>query len=432
MFHKLRLKLTLVNASIIFILFILLIFGAYVFSQFEMNRRADFMSRKMMADIQSGMISDLPQRRGDWAEFSHESPRLPPRAPMGLLAGPPPGSHFFFINTSSSGTITFQSSDQPLSSDHLRVLTEEVLQTAALQGTVTFDQIPYSYLKSSLNSPNGTLVLFRDLSQELYMQRILLTALIVVGALCSLLSFGASFFLANRAMIPIQKNWQQQKNFLSDASHELRTPLTIIKTNLAIVRQSPDETVSNLSQWVDNIQEECIYMAELIDSLLFLARTDSQQQTLDKQLFVFNSALMQAAISFETLAVEKGLSFEVSDKVLVKCYGDEARIRQVIGILLDNAMRHTFVGGKVAVSLVKLDTNALLTVADSGEGIEPEYLDKIFDRFYQVDHSRHRGGAGLGLALAKGIIESHGGVISVTSVPGRGTTFKVRVPLAAS
>jgi two-component system, OmpR family, sensor histidine kinase CiaH len=445
MFHKLRLKLTLVNASIILILFILLIGGAYWFSQFDMNRHADFMTRRIMSDIQSGRIKDIPQRPSKGFEFPEGTQEGPPPGPpgpppllgplLGLILGPQPGlSHgqnLFFVRTSSSGDIIFQSSSQQLSQERLAVLTTTILHIAALQGTITFDQIPYSYLKSSLNDGTDTLILFRDLSPDINMRRILLTALIVVGAVCLLLSFGASFFMANWAMIPIQKTWQQQKNFLSDASHELRTPLTIIQTNLDIVRRSPDETVSCLSKWVDNIQEECIYMAKLVDSLLFLARTDSQQKTLDKQLFIFNSALMQAVVPFETVAAEKELSLEVSEDVLIQCYGDEARIRQVIGILLDNAIRHTSVGGKIFVSLVQVDTKALLTVADSGEGIESQYLEKIFDRFYQVDSSRSRGGAGLGLALAKEIIESHGGVINVSSIPGTGTTFRIWLPLAA-
>ncbi|MBU2699395.1 signal transduction histidine kinase [Sporomusaceae bacterium BoRhaA] len=447
MFHKLRLKLTLVNASIILMLFILLIVGAYYFLQFDMNRHADFLTRKIMSDIQSGRIKDIPQHPGKESEFPArlqeglpEGP-LPPGPPpllgplLGAILGPQPGlSHgqnFFFVESASSGDIIFKSSVQQLSPDRLAVLTTTTLQTAALQGTVTFDQIPYSYLKSSLNAETETFILFRDLSPEVNMQRNLLTALIIVGAICSLLSFVVSFFMANWAMIPIQKAWQQQKNFLSDASHELRTPLTIIQTNLDIVRRSPDETVSCLSKWVDNIQQECVYMAKLVDSLLFLARTDSQQQTLDKQLFIFNSALMQAVVSFETVAAEKELSLEVSEDVLIQCYGDEARIRQVIGILLDNAIRHTSVGGKILVSLVQVDTKALVTVADSGEGIESEYLEKIFDRFYQVDSSRSRGGAGLGLALAKEIIESHGGVINVSSIPGTGTTFRIWIPLLA-
>jgi two-component system, OmpR family, sensor histidine kinase CiaH len=434
MFEKLRLKLTLINVAVILTLFLLLIVGAYYFSQIDMQRRADSLARKIVADVQSGLIIDMPQRNNS-----------PPGLPPGFLPGPQPwppsgsllrpphtpplGPNFFFVITSTSGIITYQSFSQSLKPDRLAVLTEETLKADHPQGTITFEHIKYSYLKSPLNNQPGTLVLFHDLSQETNMQRVLLTALIVVGSICSFLSFGASSFMANRAMVPIQKAWQQQKDFLSDASHELRTPLTIIQTNLDIVRRKPNETVSSQSKWLNNIQEESIYMAQLVDSLLFLARADSEQKLLDKRPFLFTEALMRAVAPFEAVAAAQGLSLEIVASAPAKGYGDEMRIKQVIAILLDNAIRHTPTGGKVLVSLSQSDTITVLTVADSGEGIEPEYLDKIFERFYQVDQSRSKGGAGLGLAIAQRIVESHGGVITVASTPRTGTTFKVCFPL---
>jgi signal transduction histidine kinase len=128
------------------------------------------------------------------------------------------------------------------------------------------------------------------------------------------------------------------------------------------------------------------------------------------------------------LASAKGLSLEIAACTPVKGYGDEGRLKQVIAILLDNAIRHTPAGGKVAVSLSATDNKAVVAVADTGEGIEAEYLDKIFDRFFQVDKARAKGGAGLGLAIAKWIVESHGGVLAVTSIPGAGTTFTITLP----
>jgi signal transduction histidine kinase len=426
-FQKLRLRLTLINVFIILVLFFVLIVGAYCYSQFEINRRGDFVARKIAADIQSGIISDLPSHK---VRLLVPPPPLEP--PPGLPSGPPPefprGPNFFFVKTSPSGFITFQSSSQPLSPSDLEVLTQKALQTSNQQGTLLFEETSYSYLKSPLANPPGTLVLFHDLSQATNILQTLLTALIVVGVACSLLSFGASFFMANRAMIPIQTAWQQQKNFLSDVSHELRTPLAVIQTNLDIVRGNSNETVSSQSKWLDNIQEEAVCMANLVDSLLFLARADSNQQTLEKRPFSLNAAVMRAVTALEPLASDKGLSLEAHATVPVQGYGDETRIKQVLCILLDNAIRHTPADGKITVSLTQTNTKILLTVADTGEGIEPEHLDRIFDRFYQADQSRNKGGSGLGLAIAKWIIENHGGVITVVSTPGLGTIFTITFP----
>ncbi|WP_425058933.1 Sensor histidine kinase RcsC [Sporomusa carbonis] len=421
MFQKLRIKLTLINTAVTLTLFLLLIAGTYCFSQINIARHTDTLARKIISDIQSGLISDLPEHGGP-------PPGFPDKRPLGPPPAPPPGPNFFFVKTSPAGSITFQSSGQPLSSGALAALAEQVLQANLEKGTVTFEQTEYSYFKTPLNSQPGTLILFHDLTQEKNMLRVLLTALTVVGIVCSLLSFGASFFLANRAMIPIQRAWQQQKDFLSDISHELRTPLSVIQTNLDIVMGSPEETVSSQRRWLDNIQEESICMMQLVDSLLFLARADSRQQPLAKQSFSFNAVLMRAVAPFEAVAAAKGTSLEVTATSAIEGYGDETRLKQVISILLDNAVRHTPTGGKITVSLSQSGNKTLLTVADTGEGIDAEHLEKIFNRFYQVDKSRNKGGSGLGLAIAKWIIESHGGIISVTSTPGAGTTFTVQMP----
>jgi len=257
----------------------------------------------------------------------------------------------------------------------------------------------------------------------------LVLALVATGFVCLILSLLASIFMANRALLPIQRAWQQQKDFLADASHELRTPLAVIQTNLEIVMKSPDETVASQDKWLSNIQEESEQMAALVNSLLFLARADSQQQMLTKALFALDQAAAGAAAPFTGIAAAKGLELEVAVGSEATLCGDENRVRQVIGILLDNAIRHTPQGGKVSLQLLRSDNKAMMIVADSGEGIDARYLDKIFDRFYQVDSSRFKGGAGLGLALAKWIIEHHGGRIQVASTPGSGTRFTVELPL---
>ncbi len=401
MFRKLRFKLTLINVSIILTLFLILIIGSYSFSQYEMNRHAELMAKRIIMDVKAALTGR------DWPPGNHGLPGPPP----GFPPGPPPGFRL------------------SLSPDHLAALTEAVLQTDNQQGTMIFGTAKYFYRKEPLTEPAGTIVLLHDLTSETHLQLALLTALIVVGAICSLLSFGASFFMANRAMIPIQEAWQQQNDFLSDASHELRTPLAVIQTNLDIVRKEEAETAAGPSKWLDNIQDETIYMAKLVNSLLFLARADSHQQPLAKQFFSLAEALKRVVDHFAVLAAAKEIGLKLAAEDHIEIWGDELRIQQVVGILLDNAIRHTPAGGAVVVSLYRSGARALLAVTDSGEGIEPEYLTKIFNRFYQVDKSRTSGGAGLGLAIAKWIVESHGGIIRATSTPGVKTTFEVSLPL---
>jgi len=427
-FQKLRLKLTLINALIILALFLVLAAGAYYFSQFNIDRRTVFLARNMMTDIQSGRLTDLPLRNPVFP-VPRENPPGPPSGFTPGPPGPPPWHTFFFVKTSPSGSITFQSSNQPLDANALSTLANTALQSQNPQGTLELGESDYFFVKAPLSDTPGTLILFHDLTPEQTMLRILLTALSVVGAACVLLSFGVSFFMANRAMIPIQTAWQQQKDFLSDASHELRTPLAVLQANLDMIQTSPDETVASQSKWLDNIQQVSVSMARLVDWLLFLARTDAQQPTLNKQIFSISSALMQTVAQFEAAATAKELSLETQTaNIPAGAYGDEARIKQVISILLDNAIRHTPAGGKITAYLSQSDTRTYLTVTDTGEGIEKKHIAKIFNRFYQIDTSRNTGSSGLGLAIAKSIVEGHAGSITANSTPGAGTTFTVEFP----
>lgn len=429
MFKKLRLKLTIINMLIILILFLLLIFGTYCYSQVDMKRHLDSLAQKITEDIQNGRITDI-------SPHSHPSelPPAPPRpepSPLPLPGSPPnhpPGPNFFFVKISPAGEIASHSSGHFLSAEQLAGLTREAAKLNTPKGTINFNQINYSFYISPLKNQSGTLLLFHDNSQEAMMLRFQATALLFVGLLCSLLTFGASFFLANRAMLPLQKAWQQQKNFLSDASHELRTPLAVIQTTLDIVRGNPTETVAAQSKWLDNIQEETAAMTTLVNSLFFLARADSGQHQLNQQVFSMSTALTEALLPFEAIALAKNVMLRWQIPSTITGFGDITRIKQVITILIDNAIRHTPSGGQIQLSLQQKGSQNIITVSDSGEGIPAECLDKIFDRFYQVDQSRSKGGSGLGLAIAKWIIESHHGNIHVASTPGMGTVFTIHLP----
>jgi len=436
MFNKLRIQLTLINLVIIAVLFLILTTGSYFFAQNDMSKHSEFFLRKMADSINSGTLRDLPFDR-HWPPgppASSESPGGPPVPP-----GPPgpngPGGplempRHFFVETDTSGNITRQSSNQLLDSEQLITLVNQTLQADKEQGTIHSSQNTFAYYRTGLRKHPGTLIVFEDIEQREHMLKTVLIALIVTGVICLILSLLGSLWLAGRALIPIQKAWQQQKDFVADASHELRTPLAVIQTNLEAVLSSEEETVASQAKWLGNIQEETEQMGKLVNSLLFLARADSHQQLIEKKSLYLGPAVILATELFEPLAAARGIALEVSAESPIIICGDEAKIRQVVTILLDNAFRHTPPGGKVTVRILPPDKEAILTIADTGEGIDPSYIDKIFDRFYQVDKARARGGAGLGLAIAKWIVESHKGRIQVASAPGVGTKFTIQLPLA--
>lgn len=415
MFHKLRLKLTFINVSIILTLFILLISCTYFLYDYGITQGSYHIMEKISLQIKSGERTDIPAPR------KQKSPVIP-----GFL--PPPHPYFFFIKLTAEREILKTSSPLPIEQKELPSFLNRVLNKKTLQGKLSYQGTDFVYVITPLE--NGqTLVFCNDLTQQNEILASQLAILLGVGFLCALLSFAASYFLAAQAIRPIRRAHDQQKHFVSDASHELRTPLAILQTNLDILKGAPaGETIAENRKWIDNIQEETARMTHLINDLLFLARADANQQEISQTPVDLLLLSQQGLASFELLAKQKQIRLILHSEPDVKINGDFNRLVQVLTILLDNAIRHTEAEGKIEIRLKRLTGKVSLEVIDTGEGIPAEHIPKLFERFYQVDVSRHKGGAGLGLSLAKWIIQQHGGTIAISSIPQKGTTVTILFP----
>lgn len=413
MFRKLRVQLMLVNLSVIVLLFLLLIIGTYFFVQDRMTDGREHMMKKMSHDLVTGRFPDFPPKR----DLTMDEP--PDHGP---------GPMTFFLKLNQKGDIIQTSPFTPLTNSQLSLLIVEIQNTRQNNGDVLFEKNDYAYQIVPVDNNQGQFILFQDLERDHNILKELVTGLSITGIICMILSFFASLFMVNKAMIPIQKSWQQQKDFLADASHEFRTPLAIIQTNLEIVRDNPEETIRSQEHWLSNIYEETLCMTKLVESLLFLARADSHQQLLNKDHFLLNQTIIIAAELFRPVAAIQEITLDLQVQTSIPYSGDEAKLRQVVAILLDNAIRHTPTGGEIIITLKNSKQGILLAVSDTGEGIHPQHIDKIFERFYQSDSSRSKGGTGLGLSIAKWIIESHNGSINVSSTPGKGSIFNVLLP----
>jgi signal transduction histidine kinase len=426
MFRKLKLQFILTNLAIITVLFITLTAGVYIVLQINMINHARVFSKRMAEGINSGIFPEFPAGRGDNRKFPGPGAFRPPAFPRGKNRMGPP---FFYIKTNSQRRIIFQSPGQPLTGTDLAVLAARVFKTGPNTGLINFHHSKYFYYKTALTKSPGTLVVFQDLKQEKSIQQLMVVSLLAIGIVYLILAMTGSLFMAKRAIQPIQRAWQQQKDFLADASHELRTPLTVIRTNLEVVMSNPGETVASQMDWLVNVQEEIQQMTGLVSSLLFLTRLDSESYRTERNNFSLDKVTASVFEAFKPLADAKNIHLSTIIAGTITVYGDESNLRRVMEILLDNALQYTPAGEKIIMRLQPQDKKILLEVADTGEGIDAEHLPKIFDRFYQVDPSRSKGKAGLGLAIAKSIIENHGGTIQVTSRPGSGTTFSVWLPL---
>jgi signal transduction histidine kinase len=244
----------------------------------------------------------------------------------------------------------------------------------------------------------------------------------------------------NAMLDRLQGAFETQRRFIADASHELRTPLTAIRGNVEVlIRQSGrgdrQRMLPETLDALEDVRRESERMSRLIGDLLLLARADAAGA--GGPIATEPVALDQ--IAHEVVRTARGLAagqyLEVFSPRPVLVHGDADRLRQLLLALLDNALRHTPSDGRIVVELgVEADRAAVLRVRDNGEGIAPEDLPHVFERFYRADGARARvtGGTGLGLAIAKAITEAHGGSIAVESRPGAGATFTVHLPLAES
>ncbi|HEY5042186.1 MAG TPA: ATP-binding protein [Verrucomicrobiae bacterium] len=232
----------------------------------------------------------------------------------------------------------------------------------------------------------------------------------------------------NSTFARLEAAFAQQKQFASDAAHELRTPVSVIltQTQTALNRE---RDAASYKQTVEACQRAAQRMRKLIESLLALARFDAGQEVLKRLRFDFSRTIADGVELVKPLAGERGVTI-ATELAPLEIVGDSERLAQVVTNLLTNAVQYNQPEGEVRVKLEASGGLAVLTVADTGQGIGAADLPRVFERFYRGDQSRTgAGNAGLGLAICKVIIEAHGGTIEAASEENAGSTFTVRLPV---
>nr|WP_285517835.1 ATP-binding protein [Thermolongibacillus altinsuensis] len=246
-----------------------------------------------------------------------------------------------------------------------------------------------------------------------------------------------SHFMSKRALVPIQEAYNRQREFVANASHELRTPLSVIFSSIEALTMDEEITTNDFSQKIlHRLRDEVKRMTKLINDLLTLARSDSEHAALElvKETFDFRPHAERTLQSLEELATKKEITLHFDAPPSVTVIGDADKLTQLLYILLDNAIKYTPDGGEVSLKLDvvphKQQRLLIISVKDTGIGISREDIGRIFDRFYRADKARTRqhGGHGLGLSIAKWIVDAHQGRIDVKSEVGKGTEFIVRIP----
>lgn len=404
MFRELKLKLIMINVISLTIVLIIIFSGLYFMINHGINKQAYMIMNSI-------------------AKEERIIPQIEDRDTNKVRLGS------FFIKLNALGEIIEYSPELSISKEDVLELKETVQKKEISYGNVENNNYRLKFLK--VQKGYGFILVFIDNSMEFNFLKWFIIASTCIGLISLTMVFIISFFLANKAIMPVKTSWEKQNAFVADASHELRTPLAVVTSNLEIVMENENETVGSQNKWLDNVYGELERMKKLVDDLLFLARSDAKDEEMYKEPFDLSGLLYKIYDIFIPLAQKKGLELILYNKDGITGFGNEFRIKQLITILLDNAIKNTKSGGKVELRLDTCADALQLSVKDTGEGIAKEHLDRIFDRFYRIDKSRSRshGGTGLGLAIAKCIATEHKGSINVLSEVGLGTEFKVTFPI---
>ena len=271
----------------------------------------------------------------------------------------------------------------------------------------------------------STRIAFTDSTLEQATLRSLLTGSLLIGLAALAVLFACSYVLSGAVTRPVDRAWQQQKQFLSDASHELKTPLTVILSSAELLEQS---AAPEQKQYVDNVRAESRRMKRLVEDMLTLSRVERGGEHLPDTTADLSDAAADAALRFEPVAYETGhtLSYDIAPGLLVR--GDSGKLEQAVAVLLDNAIKYAAPGTEVRLDAVRQGKNACLWVENEGDPIPADKLPHIFDRFYRADASRTDGGSfGLGLPIARAIVEAHRGTLRCDS-GGHTTRFTITLP----
>ena len=247
-----------------------------------------------------------------------------------------------------------------------------------------------------------------------------LAALVLVAA--------GGFILVRKSTAPIERSVLFIRRFMADAAHELRTPITVLRTHAEVALQQPRDAANYVSS-LRGIEAEARRLGGIVDSLLVLARADSGERQIEHERFFLDDVAIDAAAAAQLVGRQKGVVVTVDEFEEAPIVGDPALVRQLLMILLDNAMKFTDAGGEVRVRVSMPQGVPTFVLEDTGIGIKPEDLPRVFQRFFRGDTARGRTeGAGLGLSIASWIAREHGAEISMTSEPGTGTRVAIRFP----
>lgn len=417
MIRRLRLQFILLNMALATAILLAALTFVYLRTSGELERQ----STAYLRQFAGRRLSLLDQFFDANAELLGEGYGTA-EAPEG---GETPYSTFALYVFEQSGTYQVEGLGETLSKEererYCNDLIQQIYASGESEGVLREPSVRYL----SLSAPYGRKLVVMDRAGETHAKRVLLLTLCAVGIGAFALLLPASWLSSRVLVRPVEQSTKRQQQLVSDLSHELKTPVAVIAASADVLRAHADEKVGEQEKWLGYITSETERMSSMISDMLQLARTAEAPPLSEQDVFDLSELAYETALPFESICFERGrtLEIDVQPDVFVQARVDA--LRQLLSTLLDNACKYADDGGTVWLSLSANADKVSLAVRNTGPVIPPESLPFLFDRFYRVDAARTRsvGGYGLGLAIAKKLVEENAGKIAVRSNETEGTVF---------
>ena len=438
MIRDLRKKFILV-AMLSTMLVLTAIMGVVNISNYrEMLDRADEMTALLAQN--DGEFPDEPVSHGedksgsnadqtdknDSSEEMRNDTETPPEKPQDdnkrgrnhFSAETPFETRYFMVTVDENGEITDCDLERIAAVDESTA--EEYTQTVAAADRETGFQGIYRYRVTE--TEDGERYVFLDCRREISNFRAVLITTISVSFLGLAAVFVLVVIFSRMVFRPVEESIQKQKRFITDASHELKTPLTIIDANTEVMEMESGE-----SQWTKSTRKQIQRLSGLVQQLVTLSRLDEEKGLEERCEFCISETVAECVQTYEALAQTRGKELILNIEENISYTGDERSIRQLTGILMDNAVKYTSENGTITLTLKKKGKKIFLEVYNDAEDLPSGKLDVLFERFYRLDSSRNSGtgGSGIGLSVAKAIVQAHKGKITAENRNGKGLTITV-------
>jgi Signal transduction histidine kinase len=347
-------------------------------------------------------------RTRDWF-FDELSPELSPELAY--------ETRYFTVRLSADGTVTSVDTGRiaAVDTDAAKEYAEKVWESGGERGFIS----SYRYLRNREDC--DTVILFLDCRSRVSSFRSFLLYSIIVS-LGGMVAVAVLVVLLSKVVMkPVQESYEKQKSFITDAGHEIKTPLTIIDADATILEMDCGED----NEWIRDIRSQVKRLTALTKDLIYLSRMEEEKPQMQYIDFPLSDVLTETAQSFQSLAKVQGKTFTVDVEPMLSLCGDEKAVTQLVSILLDNALKYSDDKGSISLKAYAKGRNICIEVFNTADSVNTAELGKLFDRFYRADKSRNSqtGGYGIGLSIAKAVVEAHKGKITAASADGKSLTI---------